>query len=365
MMLSRQCHWSAEAVQPERRDSAPDPDLPEGKITTVEMHTGGEPVRIVTAGYPPVLGDTILDKRRYARERLDHLRRMLIFEPRGHHDMYGVIPVEPDHPEADIAVLFMHNEGYSTMCGHAVIALGRYAVDTGIVTPTVPLTAVNIQCPCGLVRAMVEVVLTPTGFRTGSVSFESVPSFAFALDAEAHVPGIGTLRFDIGYGGAFYAIVSAGSVGLDLSTSPFRDVVEAADRITKTVQATVALDHPDDQDLAFLYGTIVTDGGTGKDEPSTNVCVFAEREVDRSPTGSGVSARMAVQLARGDISIGEQCQFRSITGSVFGGRILRSERTGRFDAARVEVAGRAFYSGTSSFTIEEDDSIGRGFVLRP
>lgn len=365
MMLSRQRNWSAEAVQPERRDSARDSGLPEGKITTVEMHTGGEPVRIVTGGYPPVLGDTILDKRRYARERLDHLRKMLIFEPRGHHDMYGVIPVEPDNPDADLAVLFMHNEGYSTMCGHAVIALGRYAVDTGIVAPTVPLTAVDIQCPCGLVRAMVEVARTPAGFRSGAVTFESVPSFAFVLDAETEVPGIGNVRLDIGYGGAFYAILPAASVGLDLSSSPLRDIVEIADRITKAVQAAVHLDHPDDPDLAFLYGTILTDGGTGKEAPSTNVCVFAEREVDRSPTGSGVSARMATQLARGEVAIEEPCLFRSMTGSVFRARVLRPEKAGRFDAARIEVAGRAFYSGTSTFTIEEDDEIGRGFVLRP
>src|SRR5262245_66311149 len=115
------------------------------------MRTGGEPVRIVTDGYPPIPGATILAKRRYVQERLDHLRRLLMFEPRGHFDMYGVIPVEPDLSEADLAVLFMHNEGYSTMCGHAVIALGRWAVDTGRVAKRAPETQANIQCPCGLV----------------------------------------------------------------------------------------------------------------------------------------------------------------------------------------------------------------------
>src|SRR5438093_13775431 len=153
-------------------------------IETTEMHTGGEPVRIVTAGYPPIPGRTILDKRRYAREQLDHLRRFLLFEPRGHADMYGVIPVEPDHPEADLAVLFMHNEGYSTMCGHAVIALARWAVDTGRVPPRRPDTAVAIQCPCGLVRARGD----GRAGRAGAARFESVPAFAFALDAAVDVP---------------------------------------------------------------------------------------------------------------------------------------------------------------------------------
>jgi trans-L-3-hydroxyproline dehydratase len=229
-------------------------------IETIEMHTGGEPVRIVTGGYPPIPGATILDKRRYARDHLDHLRKLLIFEPRGHYDMYGVLPVEPDLPEADLAVLFMHNEGHSTMCGHAVIALGRYAVDHGIVAPRVPMTDVKIQCPCGLVRVRVEVSETADGFVTGAVTFESVPSFAFALDRQVSVPGLGTITIDIAYGGAFYALLAASAIGLDLKTSRLDALVDAADRVTKAAAAQVPLDHPDDPDLAFLYGTILTDG---------------------------------------------------------------------------------------------------------
>src|SRR5262245_6323058 len=189
-------------------------------ITTIEMHTGGEPVRIVTAGYPPIPGDTILAKRRYARENLDHLRRLLMFEPRGHFDMYGVLPVDPDLPGADLAVLFMHNEGYSTMCGHAVIALARWAVDEGIVVRQAGETAVAIQCPCGLVEAWVA--------GDGGVRFRSVPAFAFALDAPVEVPGLGSLSLDIGYGGAFYAVLSAAAFGLDVRRSPVRDLVDAA-----------------------------------------------------------------------------------------------------------------------------------------
>lgn len=335
-----------------------------GAIETIEMHTGGEPVRIVTAGYPSVPGATILDKRRYARKNLDHLRKLIMFEPRGHYDMYGVIPVEPDLPDADMAVLFIHNEGYSTMCGHATIALGRYAVDHGIVAPKAPVTEVALQCPCGMVKVTVAVEETPNGFASGAASFESVPSFAFALDKEVEVPGLGKVKFDVGYGGAFYALVEAGSIGLDLKTSPLDHLVDAADRITKAVAKSLPLEHPDDADLAFLYGTILTDSGEGKDDPTRNLCVFAEREVDRSPTGSGVSARVAVAVARGTLGLGEQRRFESITGAVFSAKAVRTETAGRFEAVRVEVGGRAFYSGRSSFSIEPGDELGRGFLLR-
>jgi proline racemase len=335
------------------------------EIETVEMHTGGEPVRIVTKGYPAIPGKTILEKRRNARERFDHLRRLLMFEPRGHTDMYGVIPVEPDLPEADLAVLFMHNEGYSTMCGHATIALGRYAVDRGIVAARMPETEVRLQCPCGLLRLKVEVEEGPDGPVTGAVAFESVPAFAYALDASVEVPGHGPVRLDIGYGGAFYALVPAQVFGLDLRGARVAELVAAADRVTQAAKAQIPLEHPDDPDLAFLYGTILTDGRDAYEEtPTANVCVFAEREVDRSPTGSGVTARIAVQVARGQIGLGQTRKFESLTGAIFTGKALRRTKAGPFDAVTVEVGGRAHYTGSARFTVEPDDLLGGGFLLR-
>lgn len=334
-------------------------------IETVEMHTGGEPVRIVTSGYPAIPGETILAKRRYAREHLDHLRRRLVFEPRGHVDMYGVIPVEPDLPGADLAVLFMHNEGYSTMCGHAVIALGRWAVDSGLVRAQQPETAVAIQCPCGLVRT--QVAVDDRG-RTGVVRFESVPAFAFALDRVVEVPGHGPVTLDIGYGGAFYAVLPAARLGLDLKRSALVELVDAAAAVTEAAKAQVVLAHPDDADLAFLYGTILTDGADSlSDAASLNVCVFAEREVDRSPTGSGVTARIALQHARGQIGIGRRREFESLTGARFIGRVasrLRLAGLGGIDAITVEVSGRAHYTGKAQFVAEPDDPLRDGFLLR-
>ncbi|MFO1060764.1 MAG: proline racemase family protein [Dongiaceae bacterium] len=329
-------------------------------IETTEMHTGGEPVRIVTAGYPPIAGATILDKRRHAREHLDHLRRLLIFEPRGHFDMYGVLPVEPDLPGADLAVLFIHNEGYSTMCGHAVIALARWAVDTGRVPRREPETHVAIQCPCGLVRAR----YVTAGPEAGHSRFVSVPAFALALDAAVEVPGFGRVTLDLGYGGAFYAVLQAAALGLDLARSGVAALVEAASAVTEATRKQIPLEHPDSPDLAFLYGTILTDGGEGRDQPSANVCVFAEREVDRSPTGSGVTARMALLAARGALAPGETRRFASLTGAVFTGRVAEATRAGRFAAVTVEVGGRAFYTGTARFTAEPEDELGKGFLLR-
>ncbi len=328
------------------------------ELTTIEMHTGGEPVRIVTSGYPAIPGATILDKRRHARDHLDHLRRLLMFEPRGHFDMYGVIPVEPDHADADLAVLFMHNEGYSTMCGHAVIALGRWAVDTGVVPATEPETAVAIQVPAGLVRARVAV----TGGRSGAVTFENVPAFVLA-EATVDVAGHGTVAVTIAYGGAFYAFAPAAHFGLDVRKSPIEALTAAAAATTTAAAAQVPMHHPDSDDLAFLYGTILTDGGDGAGAPSANVCVFADRQVDRSPTGSGVTARMAIEHAAGKAGVGDVRRFAGVTGAVFTGKVARTARAGDIDAVVVEVEGTAHYTGENRFTLEADDPL-PGFLLR-
>jgi trans-L-3-hydroxyproline dehydratase len=332
------------------------------KLSVIDMHTGGEPLRIVTDGYPPIPKGTILEKRAHVRAHLDHLRKMLIFEPRGHYDMYGALLVEPDLPGADLAVLFMHNEGYSTMCGHAVIALGRYAIDQGLVPAVEPVTTVNIECPCGMVAASVEV----EDGKTGSVSFESVPSFLFARDLTLDLDGYGPVGFDISYGGAFYALADCRQFGLEFGRDRVRDFVDAATALTEKVKQTHPPSHPDAADLGFLYGTILTDGGDGANGVTTkNVCVFADAEVDRSPTGSGVTARLAAMHAKGEIGIDETRLFESIIGSRFTGSVARQTSLSDGRAAIVaRVGGRAHYSGKSEFWIEADDGLGKGFLVR-
>lgn len=323
---------------------------PRRVISVVDMHTGGEPVRIITSGYPPIAGDTILDKRRFVSEHLDHLRRLVILEPRGHYDMYGVLPVEADHPEVDMAVLFLHNEGYSTMCGHATIALGRYAVDADIVAATAPVTTFTLQVPSGTVSVSVDVA----DGQTGAARYVSMPSYLAVADAPVDVDGFGSITLDVAFGGAFYALVPAAALGLTMDAGV--DVLRAAaTRVTAAVTDQVEIRHQASDDLAFLYGTIITDGRQGN---THNVCVFADAQVDRSPTGSGVQARLAAAHARGEAEVGDQWTFRSIVGSVFTGRIVEEVD----DGVVVEVGGRAFYTGRSEFVLEEGDEL-NGFVV--
>jgi proline racemase len=327
-------------------------------LTFTDMHTCGEPVRIITGGYPVLKGATLLEKRREARDHHDHYRQALMLEPRGHAGMYGVIPVATSHPEAALGVLFMHNEGYSTMCGHATIALGRWCLESGLVPVTEPVTRFAIEAPCGLVRLSCAV----TGGRVTHVSFESVPAFVVQRDLVVDVRGFGPIITDIAYGGAFYCILPSQHFGLPFHDTPLDRLVDAAAALTDKVRHTVPLSHPDEPDLAFLYGTILTDGREGADE-SGNLCVFAERQIDRSPTGSGVTARMALDHAKGQVALGEIRRFRSLTGGIFTGCVTGLSADGREGAVTVTVGGQAHRMGEGRFIIEADDQLGWGFPL--
>ncbi len=327
-------------------------------LSYIDMHTAGEPVRIVTGGYPALSGETVLAQRRDARDNHDHLRRAMMLEPRGHEGMYGVIPVRPSYPGAVLGVLFTHNEGYSTMCGHATVALGRWVVEQGLVPKVEPVTRFTIEAPCGPLALSCAV---ENGAVT-SVTFESVPAFVHALDLAVDVAGIGRVVTDIAYGGAFYAILPADRLGLDFFESPVADLQAAAGALTDSIRAGVTIDHPSEPDLGFLYGTIVTDGAPVTRE-SWNLCVFAERQIDRSPTGSGVTARMALDHARGLIAPGQTRLFRGISGEPFSGRISRAAQHGPLGSVHVEVGGRAFHAGRGEFVIEPDDPLGLGFEL--
>lgn len=331
-------------------------------IRTTEMHTNGGPFRIVETGYPPIKGETILEKIKFLRLNLDPYRKLLMSEPRGHSDMFGTILVEPDHKEADVGVIFIHNEGYSIMCGHGIISLGRYCVDKGLVkTLTTPETKVNVQCPCGLV----EVYVQYDGVKSGAVRFKSVPSFVFALDFKVDVPGYGTITVDIAFGGAFYAVVDAKQYGLDVTKSRVTDIQKAAGDTTDALKKQIKLTHPESSDLAFVYGTIMTDGkDMYSEEATSNICIFADRQIDRSPCGSGVTTRAAIMYARGFLNLGQSRQFKCLTGTTFTSKPIRKVQYGPYDnAVIVEVSGHGYYTGTSVYTLEEDDIIGQGFLL--
>ena len=330
------------------------------RITTIDAHTGGEPFRVITGGYPHLPGDTILERRRYARENLDHLRTALMWEPRGHADMYGCIITPPVSPEADIGVLFMHNEGYSTMCGHGIIGIAKVALEAGLLPMTAPETVVKIDTPAGLVTAHARV----TDGQVTSVYFHNVPSFVLALDEMVKVPGLGQVRYDIAFGGAFYAYVRAEAAGVACAPEDFRSLIEKGVAIKRAVMASRPIPHPFEEDLSFLYGTIFVGPPRSNGAHSRNVCIFAEGEVDRCPTGTGVSGRLAIHHARGEVGLDESIVVESIIGSRFTGRIVDTTRFGPHPAIIPEVEGSAHIVGRHEFLIDPSDPLRDGFILR-
>jgi proline racemase len=335
------------------------------KITTVDAHTAGEPFRVITGGYPDLPGDTILERRRYAREHLDHLRTALMWEPRGHADMYGCIVTPPVSPGADIGVLFLHNEGYSTMCGHGIIGIAKVALETGLLPMKEPETVIGIDSPAGLVTAYAQV----SEGQVRSVRFHNVPSFVVALDEMVEVPGLGQIRYDLAFGGAFYAFVQAGDAGVTCTPEDFRSLIERGIAIKQAIMASRSIPHPFEEELGFLYGTIFVgpllgEGAIHRNVHSRNVCIFAEGEVDRCPTGTGVSARLAIHHARGEISVGEPMLVESILGTMFTGCIVETTRFGPYAAIIPEVEGTAHITGRHEFLIDPDDPLQDGFILR-
>jgi len=323
-------------------------------ITTLDMHTGGEPLRVITGGLPAIKGNTVLEKRRYFREHYDHLRTGLMFEPRGHADMYGA--VISSSADADFDVFFLHNEGYSTMCGHAIIALTKLAVESGAVRGP----AVSFNVPAGRIEARAHL-------ESGGVaksSFHNVPSFLYRRDEYVEVDGFGKVRFDIAYGGAFYAIVDGPSLGLTLDATHYGRLIDAGRRIKHAVAAAIPIEHPFESDLSFLYGTIFTGPPLERRYHSRNVCVFAEGEVDRSPTGSGVSARAALHYAKNELKLGEKITIESILGSTMTVQAVKPASFGPHAAVIPEVSGTAHFTGQQEFWFDPNDPLRKGFIFR-
>lgn len=330
------------------------------RIVTIDAHTGGEPLRVILDGYPDLAGATILERRRQAKAEWDHLRTALMWEPRGHADMYGCRIVPPVSEGADFGVLFLHNEGYSTMCGHGIIAVTKVVLETGMLPMTAPDTTVRIDTPAGLVTATAHV----DGGTVRSVSFRNVPSWVDTLDAMVDVPGLGAVSYDLAFGGAYYAYVQAEPLGLDLTPENYRGLIETGMAIKRAVMASRNIVHPEAADLGFLYGTIFIGPPLTEGADSRNVCIFAEGEVDRSPTGTGVSGRMAIHHARGEVGVGDPLVIESIIGSRFTGRVVETTASGPHDAVIPEVTGTAHITGRHEFLIDPDDPLRDGFILR-
>ncbi|MHC4945767.1 MAG: proline racemase family protein [Planctomycetota bacterium] len=335
---------------------------PEGwlEVRTIDAHAAGEPLRVVISGFPDLPGDTIPARRRYAMEHCDSLRKALMWEPRGHADMYGCILTPPVTQGAAFGVLFLHNEGFSTMCGHGIIAVTKVVLDTGMLPMSRPETMLRIDTPAGLVTAHARI----ENKTIRSVYFHNVPSFVVALDETVEVPGLGRINYDLAFGGAFYAFVKAADAGVEMIPDHHRTLIEKGMAVKRAVMNARPMEHPFDADLNFLYGTIFTGPPMGANAHSRNVCIFAEGEVDRSPTGTGVSARMAIHHKRGEIAMGEYMVIESILGTTFTGRVQNTTRVGPFDAVIPEVEGQAFITGQHRFWFDPVDPLKQGFILR-
>lgn len=333
------------------------------QIKTIDMHTGGEPLRVILDGFPELKGNSVLEYRRYCSNHYDHLRTALMFEPRGHADMYGCILVPPNDDEGDFGILFLHNEGYSTMCGHAIIAISTLAMEMQWIEITEGDNVLKIDAPCGRITSYTHV---KKGKVTG-VRFHCVPSFVVGLDRKLEVEGLGAVTYDLAYGGAFYAYVDMAKNKFDFSLTPenYRTLIDKGMAIKHAVRKQDnGILHPFEDDLSFLYGTIFIGESDVTGIDSKNVCIFAEGEVDRCPTGSGVSGRMAIHRARNEIDFGEHMVIESITGATFKGAIVAEEDYGPFKAVIPQVEGSAYITGVHTFCIDPQDPMKNGFIFR-
>jgi proline racemase len=330
------------------------------RIKTIDAHAEGEPLRIITEGFPRLLGKSILEKRKHIRDNFDQLRTALMWEPRGHADMYGCVVTEPATPDGTIGVIFLHNEGYSTMCGHGIIALTTVALETGMINLDTEKTTIKIDTPAGRVTAKAHRVHN----RVERVSFENVPSFVYALDQCVSVPGLGDIRYDVAFGGAFYALCEADELGLSLIPEKFSKLVSVGKSIKHAIMEHLPIQHPFEEELSFLYGTIFTGPAHSKGHHSRNVCVFADGEVDRSPTGTGVSARAALHFKRGEIGKGESFVVESLLGTSFTGKVVGTTTFGPYEAVIPEVSGTAHITGMNELLIDPADPLKHGFFLR-
>ncbi|MBY6886876.1 proline racemase [Clostridium botulinum] len=329
-------------------------------IQTIESHTMGEPTRIVIGGLPKVPGKTMAEKMEYLEENNDSLRTMLMSEPRGHNDMFGAIYTEPADETADLGIIFMDGGGYLNMCGHGSIGAATCAVKMGIVKVEEPYTNIKLEAPAGMINARVKV----EDGKAKETSIVNVPAFLYKKDVEIDVPDYGKLTLDISFGGSFFAMVDAEKVGIDISPANSQKLNDLGMKIVHAVNEQVEIKHPvlehiKTVDLCEFYGP-----AKSEDADVQNVVVFGQGQVDRSPCGTGTSAKMALLYAQGKMKVGEEIVNESIICTKFKGKILEETKVGEYDGIIPEITGSAYVTGFSQFLVDEEDPVKYGFVLK-
>ena len=341
------------------------------RIQTIDAHAEGEPLRLVTGGFPTPVGQTMLEKREWVREHCDALRRALMHEPRGHTDMYGAVLTEPCAEAAHAGVLFMHNEGFSSMCGHGVIAVCTIALERGLISVGSvggERSELVLEAPAGLVRARVT---GPPGAgrpssggeaRVHAVAFENVPSFVLHAGLPVSFGGR-VIPVDVAYGGAFYAVVDCEAVGIPLRRESLGRLRRAGMEIARAVEQAVRVVHPTESGISGIYGTVFTGMAERGEADLRNVTVFADAQVDRSPCGTGTAAVMAVLDAMGMLAPDRIFSHESLVGTLFRGAVRRRAVVGDREAIVPEIEGSAWITGEHTFLIDDDDPLKEGFVL--
>jgi len=325
---------------------------------TVETHTMGEPTRIITSGFPILEGKTMMERKEYLEQNYDHYRSALMLEPRGHKDMFGALLTEPINEEADLGVIFMDSGGYLNMCGHGSIGVSTIAVETGLVEVKEPFTDIILDAPAGVIRARVKV----ENKKAVEVSFLNVPAFLYKENIEVEVDHYGKIEIDISFGGSFFALVDAEKIGIELTIDHINELKELGMRLLTILNKEVEIQHPylniTSVDLVEFYGKPLNPKANLK-----NVVIFGDGQVDRSPCGTGTSAKIAYLYAKGKLKLGQEFVYESITGSMFRGVATKELEISGFKAVIPQIIGSAYITGINQWMIDEEDMLGYGFVM--
>jgi proline racemase len=327
-------------------------------FAAVDSHTEGMPTRVVTAGLAPIPGETMQERRVYFERNLDDLRLMLMREPRGHSAMSGAFLQPATRPDADWGVLFIEVSGCLPMCGHGAIGVTTVLVECGLVTVTEPQTTVRLDTPAGLVEARVDVV----DGHAERVTLRNVPAFVVDLDATVDVDGLGSVTYDMAFGGNFYALVRAASVGLEPTPARADELISSGLRIIDAIGATAPPVHPLDPAIGGCKHVVFyADGENGAD--ARNATAIHPGWLDRSPCGTGTSARMAQLYARGGLELGQEFTNDSVIGSRFVGRLVDEVTVADRPAVVPEISGRAWITGMGQYLLDPTDPFPTGFAL--
>ena len=331
-------------------------------ISVIDTHTAGEAARLVTAGVPKIPGKDIVEKKQYLIDNLDDLRKSVMFEPRGHQDMFGAFLLPPTKEEADFALIFMDTGGYLNMCGHNTIAAVTAAVETGMVdVEGATEKEVVVETPAGLIYATAK--LKDDGAKVKEVSFRNVESFLYKRDLELDVEGVGHIKFDISFGGSFFCILSADQLGLEVKPENASKLKEAGLKIRDAVNANIEIQHPTLSHIKSVDLVEIYDKPSHPEATYKNVVVFGDGNIDRSPCGTGTSAKLATLYAKGELKPGEPFVYESILGTLFKGRIVEERKLADFDAIIPEITGSGYILGFSNYVYDPDDALTYGFLL--